>query len=504
MLPDDELWRRLSAFSLDIPGAALPFSARLARDNGWSPAFAARVCREYLRFIYLAMRAGHPVTPSDEVDQAWHLHLCYTRSYWDELCGEVLGERLHHGPTRGGRAEGAKFEDWYERTLDSYRRIFGETLPPDIWPDAATRFGEAAHFRRVNLKRHLVVPRPRLAMATRLARANRWIAATRSGGATRLATPGTWARCAPLLLLLLAAGCGAVSYGASQSANPFDWYGSEFLTLFGWMCALGLGAAFWRRGRGRTPSDREFPIELLDPYLVARLSDEGNITVDAALAALYARGEIAQNERGQLERAGVQAPAHPFEARVWNAVGAQTSLNGVRGALAQVLESFDRELEKLGLLVAPDAQWRANAWPAATALLLCVFGAIKIVVGLNRGRPVGYLALACGALLVLAVAMVAGFRVRRSERGEAYLQQLREQTPRASSGTLPLEGLMIVSALALWGYSELDALGLGALHKTLQPPSSGGDGGGSGCGSDGGSGCGGGGCGGGGCGGCGS
>ncbi|MEK6230809.1 MAG: hypothetical protein N2A42_03075 [Luteolibacter sp.] len=33
---------------------------------------------EYKRFVALAMLAGHPVTPSEEVDQAWHLHLVYT------------------------------------------------------------------------------------------------------------------------------------------------------------------------------------------------------------------------------------------------------------------------------------------------------------------------------------------------------------------------------------------------------------------------------------------
>lgn len=51
--------------------------------------------------MYLAVRANHPVTPSDEVDQAWHLHLTYSRSYWDEFCGAVLEEVVHHDPTRG-------------------------------------------------------------------------------------------------------------------------------------------------------------------------------------------------------------------------------------------------------------------------------------------------------------------------------------------------------------------------------------------------------------------
>ncbi len=90
LLKNNELWQRLEAFELNDSEADFCFSTRLAQENGWSEAFARRVIREYKRFLYLAKSAGHPVTPSDQVDQAWHLHLCYTRSYWNELCANVL------------------------------------------------------------------------------------------------------------------------------------------------------------------------------------------------------------------------------------------------------------------------------------------------------------------------------------------------------------------------------------------------------------------------------
>ena len=161
MNPDhDPLLGRLQALSLDAPGAALSFTQRLARENGWPLAFAGLVVAEYRRFLYLAVRAGHPVTPSDAVDQAWHLHLVYTDSYWNDLCGSILGRPLHHGPTRGGREEAAKYTDWYERTLASYRRIFGEQPPARVWPRSSERFGEAPYFRRINTRRHWVIPKP--------------------------------------------------------------------------------------------------------------------------------------------------------------------------------------------------------------------------------------------------------------------------------------------------------------------------------------------------------
>src|SRR4051794_21859641 len=76
------LWQKIKAFELDRAGDGFPFSARLARENGWSRSFAFRVIEEYRRFVYLMATAPHPVSPSDAVDQAWHLHMTYTRSYW--------------------------------------------------------------------------------------------------------------------------------------------------------------------------------------------------------------------------------------------------------------------------------------------------------------------------------------------------------------------------------------------------------------------------------------
>ncbi|MGK0205039.1 MAG: hypothetical protein ACI89X_000818 [Planctomycetota bacterium] len=152
------LWQRLAAFKLDQADAALPFSRRLARENGWQHLEALAAIEEYRRFVFLATVAGHPVTPSGEVDQVWHLHLCYTRSYWDELCGEVLGRPLHHGPTQGGAEEGRKYADWYSKTVDSYEQHFGEKPPQRWWPAPNERFARR-DWRRVDVAGTLLVSR---------------------------------------------------------------------------------------------------------------------------------------------------------------------------------------------------------------------------------------------------------------------------------------------------------------------------------------------------------
>ena len=60
MKTDPDLWRRIEAVELDELRVELPFSARLARDNGWSRDLADAVIEEYRRFCYLAVQRGRP------------------------------------------------------------------------------------------------------------------------------------------------------------------------------------------------------------------------------------------------------------------------------------------------------------------------------------------------------------------------------------------------------------------------------------------------------------
>src|SRR6187431_3264230 len=64
------LWERIESFDIDGGPSDFSFEARLAIENGWTRPYARRVIVEYKRFAFLAMTAGHPVTPSDQVDQA--------------------------------------------------------------------------------------------------------------------------------------------------------------------------------------------------------------------------------------------------------------------------------------------------------------------------------------------------------------------------------------------------------------------------------------------------
>ncbi len=155
------LWERLGKVDFDQPEAGFSFTDRLARDNGWSREFSCRVIEEYRKFVYLAKTAGHEVTPSDEVDQAWHLHLTYTRHYWGEFTN-VLGEPLHHGPTTGGKSEKVRYSDNYSKTVESYIAAFNEAPPEDIWPNSVIRFGHAPFMQRVNTQQYYLLEKSKI------------------------------------------------------------------------------------------------------------------------------------------------------------------------------------------------------------------------------------------------------------------------------------------------------------------------------------------------------
>ncbi|VAW56044.1 hypothetical protein MNBD_GAMMA07-948 [hydrothermal vent metagenome] len=154
------LKHKLSIFEIGSADDDFSFTQRLARENGWSIDFANQVVIEYKRFIYLVAISKHEVTPSDQVDQAWHLHMTYTRSYWVDLCKNILGFELHHNPTKGGREEGVKFNRQYSETLELYNHTFNEIPPESIWPQVEARFNLSDNFIRINKANHWVFRQP--------------------------------------------------------------------------------------------------------------------------------------------------------------------------------------------------------------------------------------------------------------------------------------------------------------------------------------------------------
>lgn len=153
-----KLWEKIKDFEIDDPESSLSFSDRLARDNDWPIEFALRAINEYKKFIFLIVSSKDPKTPSDEVDQVWHFHLLYTRSYWVDFCKHTLGQEIHHGPTKGIEQQD-DFRVYYQETLKQYEIYFNVKPPIDIWPNVQKRF-EISNFQRIDKSKHWIIKKP--------------------------------------------------------------------------------------------------------------------------------------------------------------------------------------------------------------------------------------------------------------------------------------------------------------------------------------------------------
>ncbi len=129
-MKNNHLWIQIQSFELDEPTDVYGFSLRLAKENFWTRDFTLRAILEYKRFMYLAAVSDFMVSPSIIIDQVWHLHLIYTKSY-DSLC-ELIGKKIQHIPATHNPDEGSRYSDARQRTNEVYQLEFG-VAPTEIW-----------------------------------------------------------------------------------------------------------------------------------------------------------------------------------------------------------------------------------------------------------------------------------------------------------------------------------------------------------------------------------
>lgn len=475
------LWEKLESFQLDDNNAVFDFSARLSKENGWSREFTTRAIQEYKRFLLLAMHAGHPVTPSEAVDQVWHLHLVYTRSYWQVLCGEILGRPLHHEPTKGGAMEGGKFREQYQCTLKSYRRLFGEEPPADVWMSVEHCFRPKV-LRWVDVSRHWTLPKPA------------WLPRVRNRHVMSAAAVAVFA--------LLLVSC--------DDLNVFDYRGEAFLLFYFYGFAFALFAAWvLAKVASRMMALPVRPVELSDPYEVAMLGGGERRALDAVLASLFARRMIEVQSEGPRKPATlhlvsgiIDSRQHAVEQRVLQTL--PQDIRSLRKLFTPLAEKLRSNLEYSGLMLSSGQRSQIQLITVAPLMLMMVIGVAKVFVGLERGRPVAVLVFAL-VMSLIVMCVVLSMIARRTPAGEAEWKRMAKpaMAPRfnESEPTSPEAGHLAAMAVALAGTHALAGAGYEPLYQSLhrsQAASS------SGCGS---SGCGGGGDGGGGgcsgCGGCG-
>lgn len=518
MTPEQRtLWSKIAAFEIDDPGSDFRFSQRLARDNGWRSEYAARVIDEYRRFVFLAFAAGHPVTPSVEVDEAWHLHLLYTRSYWEDLCRDTLGGPLHHGPTKGGRAEADKFDDWYRRTLDSYERLFDHPAPPDIWPEPEMRFAPASRPVHVRPGTHWIVRKPRISISKSLAGA-KWNPRSKSAAVCVIAALGT----------LAVSGCVAAGGNANMAGilNPVTQFDAKRFLIFYplvWVVVIVL----------TTLLQRALLNEPVPEETVRQFEHESPETIALMQGRVVNRHRLAELLMGRLIAAGrirfdagkrrfVRADRDPKPENVFDAemlaviesfesearppqmtkyVAALSERLPVRSAIDR-LSQRDLYLESAPLRIAQGLGLMA-------ILLWLAIGVARAQVGLARHRPIGFLIVEMIVGSLIGLLWVTGPTLRSWYSPAAkILRKMKRETAgqvktlrqRFADEPVPVGDDDYWRSVAVAGLCVLPQTGEFREFMTyVHPPASASDGGIDAAAG----GCGGGGCGGGGCGGCG-
>ena len=498
-----ELIRRIREFQFDDPLEARPFSKRLAQEREWTALYTARAIEEYRRFVALAMVADQPVCPSKHVDDVWHLHLIYTRSYWQRFCGDVLRRPLHHEPSRGGAGELTKHREMYARTLDEYRRVFGMEPPLDIWPPVDVRF--APTDGEVTIERSGSNP-------------SRW---------RRLSIAWKW----PLVAIV-----GAVVPWtplinpplALANVNPLELHGPDFLLFYAVSFCMALGLAillrYWARHELPPMDSRSAQ---LDAYQTAYLAGGRRAATNTAVAQLVRKGQLILLATSPPRFRQAEAPnadMHSFEKRVFDRFGKDHTGDPLRVVHQEgetLCEPLSDRLCESGLIVSRRARVLGVVLPLLMMGALLSFGIAKVIVGIARGRPVAYLVLACLATAIIAL-IAFGRRLHRTPSGDRELAALRDRLAylrrkfgkqNYSEATLDTNDQQFPLALGLFGIgllatTPLDGLATALDHRGSKSGSGsygsscttggGCGGGGASCGGGGG----GGGCGGGGCGGC--
>ncbi|WP_223620951.1 TIGR04222 domain-containing membrane protein [Lysobacter sp. ESA13C] len=467
------LWQRLSdyRFSGDQPEA---FVDRVAHACQSTRETAQAAIEEYRRFCFLAVGAGHAVTPSEIVDRVWHTHMTDTRDYWLKFCPEALEQPLHHSPSLGGLAEDERHRRQYFATVDSYRRYFGD--PP-------TRFWAGE-------------PQP----ARLTADESVWLPLTEVNSPWLFEPKGLgrwfWGWSGLLAAVFLLGGAGNGTF------DPLEWRGGWFLTLYfaviGWTYTAGNAVQRFMRGRdgpsAQTPADS---IEL------GFLAGGAERAADVALVELLTRDAIRLDYPGAAER--VASSRSPVWLRASaGAAGVPSRLLGLAKIvqrtqqLAEALPALQAHYARLaepmrskGWWLSAGQRWRGRLAAALPMYAVVVLGVTKISIGEARGRPVGFLVVltALAGLMVLVQLCTAQ---RRTRAGDRALLDATIKTRRSDD---------LAERVALAGTMALVGTPLAEYHTLRTPVSSssdssssssgcgsGGDSGGGGCGGCGGGG----------------
>lgn len=364
------LWTNIQQFAFDEPNAVVTFSKKLADQQKWSAAYTQRVIEEYRRFIFLCCISPKGASPSKAVDEAWHLHLTYTKNYWEAFCKNTLGKDIHHYPSNGGDKEDHKHTNWYNETLEFYEEVFDEEPPADIWLRPVIQ-QEPASQTWDDIEQYYLIGKELLILV--------------------------------ILLLLLPF---VISYILTDIASPYLLTGAKFLWFYAMLCAAGI-IAFYLLRRDRQKRMEKiidaWPIDNLNIFQLTHSVKGKEWALQTCLVDLYRRNLVSVNDNGKIivHRNSYQAPEkedNPLAAELM--VKADGSAVGYKAITNKWYKSYLFEhpgIQKMLRLTFQNETRLQKGW---VILIVLLIGLARVIQGWANQRPVGLLFLEIVALLV--------------------------------------------------------------------------------------------------------
>ncbi|MDB6080390.1 MAG: hypothetical protein JWO82_4137 [Akkermansiaceae bacterium] len=237
-----------------------------------------------------------------------------------------------------------------------------------------------------------------------------------------------------------------------------DWKGPDFL-LFYAVAYLIATAWTWQRIRARNarydiPAP---PQELSDPYEIALLAGGKPRVMEVLLLKMLKSGVIAWDSQWSTPRLVTTEAPLPSGLNLLE----RTLIDRIRGTgtggwhVAAIDSALNPEFEQLEAKLAakglrPTAkEWRKNHGEGTPLIALAVLGGIKILVGLDRGRPVSFLFIAVAITVLTKSLMMKHASNRRgglTAAGQAALEKVRIRNQWTTTSTLEESS----PNLALW------------------------------------------------------
>ena len=108
----------------------------VAKEHGWSDAFAKKIAKETYRGLYCKSICKDPfdISVSPMIDQVWHACIFETKQY-REMCESCFNGRFIEHSAKGSMDPVQIKRDRMEQCLIIYKSIFGkdEDIPIDCW-----------------------------------------------------------------------------------------------------------------------------------------------------------------------------------------------------------------------------------------------------------------------------------------------------------------------------------------------------------------------------------